>query len=207
MSQLSKSRDMKVLELLEKHRYCTTWQVAQALFANIKSPKQRLEKAGYRLKVLHDHKLINRMRIPGQHYIYTVKEPKYTHLVNHYLTIMDIWLALKAMTPSGSVLRHEVEIKFDGLVCDLWVEHSNNFRGMRQEYFIEVELASSGDVVDKIKRYEGLAWMRKASGQDMGAVTVVYDNQRTAMKLMGGNTFNVDLRVIYLQDFAKQWKW
>lgn len=184
---------------------CTTGQVAEVLFSNIKDPRWRLQKAAQRLRVLHNNGLCSRMRIPGQHFIYTVRGPKYNHLVNHYLVIVDIWMALEKIKPSGSVLRHEVEIKFDDLVCDLWVEHINNFRGVKQEYFVEVELASSGDIVEKIKRYEALAWRRKVDNLDCKLI-IVYENQRTKRNIDVYKT-GLDLKAIFIEDFAKEWKW
>ena len=205
MSQLSKSRDMRVLELLEKHKYCTTGQVAEVLFSNIKDPRWRLQKAAQRLRVLHNNGLCSRMRIPGQHFIYTVRGPKYNHLVNHYLTAMDVWLTLVRTAPKDSRLKHEVEMKFDDLVCDLWAEYSNPWLSIKQEYFFEIEIASTGDPVEKIRRYESLAWRRSIEKLDCRLI-IIYDNQRTKRKIDAYKT-SLNLKVIFLEDFEKEWKW
>lgn len=197
------SRDSRLLAGLEKWRYMTTAQAAELYFKTIKNPAQRHNKARERLKKLHDRGLCYRMRIPGEHYIYSLSNKGYNHKVQHYLALVEVWLQLQTIKPSGTVLTCESEVRIDDLIIDLWVEAKNNFRNETRNYFIEVELNSSGDIKEKFFKYEALLWRRKRDFNQSGILVIA-----TSKKLSGLSTESgISLKVVRLNNLAEDWQW
>lgn len=200
------SRDSRVLDGLERWRYATSAQIAEMYFKTVKNPQFRQQKANERLKKLYDRGFCHRMRVPGENYIYSLKSGTYHHKIPHYLSLVDVWVTLNKLRPSGANLSSQIEVKFEGLVCDLWIEHTNSFKGEKKEYFIEVELNSSGDIVQKIKKYEALFWARNMENKPNSVLVLLYKNKRTVSQLEG-HTFDLPLKVIALERLESEWTW
>jgi hypothetical protein len=179
MLSATQTRDARLLALLEKHRYMTTHQAAALLFdKTIKSKVQSQKKASERLKTLYKIGLIPaRYRIPQQPYIYAAKKGEYNHLVQHYLTIVDVWIELVNARPSGVTLYSEVEMQFDDVRTDLYVEYINSFTNDKRQYFIEIERNNSANLQEKVGRYYGLFLGRHNPGDRL----VFVCNQRRTL--------------------------
>jgi hypothetical protein len=75
---MAEVRDQKLLEGVIKHKYIMPEQAAELFFTSIKNPEYRTKKAAARLLKLYRYKLLNRFRVPGEPYIYTVTGTKYS---------------------------------------------------------------------------------------------------------------------------------
>lgn len=168
-------RDKRLLEGIEMHHYMSSDQAAEMYFQAIKDPKQRKAKASARLLKLYKNRLVNRARYPGDPYVYFIQGGKYSHKMNHYLAITDVFLQVRDCFPAGSHISYEIEYQQGAVTTDLFIKYSNEFRGEKQNYWFEVELDSSGDIIEKVKRYEML--------ETEGKLFIVYKHPRTASKL------------------------
>jgi len=210
MQQYGKNRDLKILEGLEKFRYMNTNQIAELYFSTVKRQDFKIKKTCERMKKMFDRGYVQRFRFPSEPYIFTVHGNKYNRQIGHYLMIVDCWIVLRVECPSGGVLRYEVEVK-DGdkdnnVQTDLVIEYINNFRGEKKIYWIEVENESNGDIVEKVKKYEGLVWEKKINSKVIGELVIVYKNKRTLNKLEG-NIFDIRYRVIHISELKEKWEW
>ncbi|MEN6349356.1 MAG: hypothetical protein ABFD08_08185 [Syntrophomonas sp.] len=190
-------RDMKILDGIELHRYMNTDQVAELYFQTIKDSGQRRKKAAARLLKLYQHKLVNRTRYPGEPYIYFVRGGKYSHKIQHYMTITDVLLQLKSLLPAGARLTYDIEVSQGDLITDLVLRFVNEFRKERSTYWIEVELESTGDIVEKVMKYEDL--------EQEGTLVVVYKHSRTASRLKQ-EQFALPVQLLPLGDIKAQFK-
>lgn len=179
MKSLAKSRDMKVMDGLETFRYMRSDQIADIYFTSIKKRDHRIKKVSERMKRLHSLGYVQRMRFPGEPYIYTLSGSAYNNKIQHYLTVVDVYITPQKLRPSGSVLRFETETKFSDLICDLWVEYRNEFRQEKKEFFIEVELNSSGDILEKIEKYQRLFRHRSHETERGIYLYILYSKIRT----------------------------
>ena len=170
------TRDMKVLEGIEKHKYLRTDQAAELYFQAIKDPVQRVSKARTRLLMLHRQKLLKRARFPGEHFIYFTHGNTRSHKMNHYITITDIFLQLKKNFPASSNIDYDIEVKHGDIITDLVIDYKNEFREEHARYYVEVELDSSGDVEAKIRAYEEVL-------DQQDKLVVVCKHHRTAAKI------------------------
>lgn len=206
MRNLAKNRDMKVLQGIEKHKYLRSDQIADMYFTTIKSRDHRIKKTAERLKKLYDKGLVQRMRFPSEPYIYHVNGSTFTHKLMHYLTIADVWLTLQEIKPAGSVLRYEVEKDFGNVITDLYIEFSNEFRGERKQMFIEIELDSSGDILDKLNKYAFLFRTRKRDNISGDVLYVLHKKKAIGDKLEG-YAGNIDLKVLDIREIKSKWVW
>lgn len=205
MRATGQSRDARLLSALEKYRYMTTLQAAELYFKTIKKSDQRLKKANDRLKTLYDRGLCHRMRIPNEYFIYTLQNKGYNHKVQHYLAIVDIWIKLLQLRPSGVALYSKVESRqHHNIITDLHIEYSNEFRKERRDYFIEVELESSGDIKDKCKKYEVLEWARRDDNKPPCVLCIIYKNKSTVSEIEG---LEFDIPVKCYPISLEGWKW
>jgi hypothetical protein len=206
MQAYGKSRDIKVLEGLDGFRYMTTPQIAALYFTTIKKQEFRIKKTCERMKRMFDRGYVQRFRFPSEPYIFTTGGNKYNRQIQHYLMIVDCWITLQKLRPSGGSLNYQVEIKQDGVQTDLAVEYTNNFRGEKKLYWIEVENESTGDITEKIKNYEGLQWSRQVNNLPAGALVIVYKKRATLAKLQGVS-FEMPVKLIHFSEFAEKWEW
>jgi hypothetical protein len=205
MRATGQSRDARLLSALEKFRYLTTQQAAGLYFANIKDEGQRLKKASERLRKLYQRGLCYRMRIPNEYFIYSLKNTGYTHKVQHYLAIVDIWIKLIQLRPTGASIYSQVE-KGQGhdIITDLHIDYRNEFKQERREYFIEVELNSSGDIREKIKKYEALAWARQDENKAPCSLCIV-TNKKGLYAEIEGLEWELPVKVYPLS--LAGWEW
>jgi hypothetical protein len=170
------------------------------------NPEQRLKKASERLKRMYDRGYVQRFRFPSEPFIFTAKGNKYSQRIQHFLMIVDTWIALRKLKPSGSVLTCEIEIKQENVITDLVVEYRNNFRQENKIYWIEVENESTGDILEKIKSYEALAYARRVYNLPPGVLCIVYKKNST-MKALGNYTGECEFRVVSYKNFEREWTW
>ena len=206
MQAYGKSRDLKVLEGLDGFRYMTTPQIATLYFQTIKREDFRIKKTCERMKRMYDRGYVQRFRFPSEPYIFTVAGNKYNRQIQHYLMIVDCWITLNKLRPSGGSLSYQVEVKQEGLQTDLVVEYVNNFRGDKKLYWIEVENESTGDIVEKVQGYEGLQWSRQVNNLPEGVLVIVYKKKSTLTKLEGVS-FELPVKLIHFSEFEQEWKW
>lgn len=208
MQAYGQSRDLKVLEGLDTFRYMTTPQIAALHFTTIKRQDFRLKKTCERMKRMHDRGYVQRFRFPSEPYIWTVRGNKFNRQIQHYLMIVDCWIALTKLRPSGASLSCQVEIKQGDLQTDLIVDYTNNFRTPPEKrlYWIEVENESTGDIVEKVNKYDVLAWEREAQSLPVGRLVVVYKNKRIyeALRTYAGE---LKLSLIHYSEFEERWVW
>jgi len=205
MQALGRSRDMKVLAGLEKFRYLNTPQIAELYFQSVKDPSQRIKKASERMKIMFTRGYVQRFRFPGEPFIFTTKGNKYSSKIQHYMMIANCWIALQKLK-SGSVISCEVEVQQENVITDLIVNYKNNFRNEEKIYWLEVENNSSGDIFEKIEKYEGLQWILRQEKKQEGILCIVAGKDSTLRKLeacKNGKTF----RVYSYQTFEQDWKW
>lgn len=208
MHDFGKSRDRKVLEGIEKFKYMNTNQIASLYFINIKNEYQRLQKASTRLKVMYDRGYVKRYRFPSEPYIYTLTGGKYTNRLQHYLTIVDIWIELQKIIPSGCYINCETEIKQGNVVTDLAIYFKNNFKNEHKEYYIEVEINSNSDILEKLSKYKMLLWKLDLDNENTKyEVIILCKHKRTinriAKEYLQGEPFYYYL----LSEFPACWTW
>lgn len=206
MRDYCKNRDMQVLEGLEQFRYMTTPQIADLYFNGIKKQKLRNKKTSERMKRMYDRGYVQRFRFPSEPFIFTVKGNKFSPQIQHNLMRTEIWVQLQKLKPSGSVLSCEVEYPQGELITDLVVEYKNNFREAHKLFWFEIENRSGGDILEKVKKYEGLAWLRRVEKQMPGSLYIIYNKKATARQI-NGNTFGLPVTTIHYSEFAQKWKW
>ena len=206
MKAVGVSRDMKVLEGLEKFRYLNTNQIAELYFANIKDPKQRTKKASERMKKMFDRGYIQRFRFPSEPYIFTTKGSKFSSKIQHFMLIADCWIMLNKIRPAGSVLNCEVKFPQGDLITDLVIEYKNNFRNEHKIYWLEVENNSSGDILEKVKKYSLLQWTMRREKQAEGHLCVVAVKDST-MRQLEAYKGEVTLKAYRYQELEQEWKW
>ena len=206
MNTLARSRDMKILDGLEKFKYMRSDQIAEIYFTTIKKRDHRIKKTSERMKRLHAMEFVKRMRFPGEPYIYTIGGTAYNNKILHYLAVVDVYIALNKLKPSGSVLYFEPEIKFEDVICDLWVEHKNGFNNKHKEYFVEVELNSSGDISEKVQKYTRLFRHREREGKSGDQLYIIFNKERTGKQITASGN-NMALKLIPLGSLETEWTW
>jgi len=209
MKDFARARDRRVLEGLEEFRYMRSDQIAELYFANIKNSTQRTNKVSERMKKLLGQGLVKRFRYGCEPFIYTIDGVSNTNKHLHYLTVVEVMIELKKQQkklPAGSVLRWESEVKFDDIICDLHIEYRNGFRGERKDYFIEVELNSSGDVLQKLDKYRRLFRARRREGAAGDCLYVLCSKVSTVGKI---ERAELDMPVVamLLSDLPTGWTW
>lgn len=193
------ARDLRLLEGIEKHRYLRADQAAELFFQSVRNIDQRRKKAAARLLVLHRAHLVQRTRYPGDPYIYFTKGNRYSHKLRHYLAITDVLLRIRALAPASSKIEYEIEASLgSGVITDLVIRYRNEFRKAQQTYYIETELDSSGDIIEKIQKYEEL-------DLEDSTVVVIAKHRRTQEKLQG-QRFIIPVRCIDLASIETSWQ-
>lgn len=190
-------RDLKVLEGVEKHRYLRVDQAAELYFQTVRNPDQRRKKAAARLLVLHRAKLVQRTRYPGDPYIYYIQGNRYSHKLQHYLAITDVLLQIKDLAPASSKLDYDIEVTQGNIITDLVINYRNEFRQEKKTYYVEVELNSSGDILEKIRKYEELDF-------DNSVLVIIHKHRRTVEKIQS-NKYIIPVRCVDLARIADQW--
>lgn len=198
MRAIARARDQKLLDGVIKHKYLIPEQAAELFFTNIKNSEYRKKKAAARLLTLHRHKLINRFRVPGDPFIYTANGSKYSTKMVHFLAITDVLLEIRKLLPSSSSFDYEIEYRHHNVVTDLYISYSNGFRGESGEYFIEVELESSGDIMEKIQKYERILEKEK--------LIIVCKHHRLVERIRSEDYY-IPVQAIDLPYIKEQWAW
>ena len=206
MQNYGKSRDSKILEGLNKFQYMNTPQIASLYFTNIKNPFQRKQKTSERMKKMFDRGYVNRFKFPSEPFIFTTKGNKYNTRIQHYMMMVDCWIALQQLRPSGGVLTCETEVKQDNLITDLVVHYKNNFTNKNNLYYLEIENESTGDIIEKVHKYESLTWSLKADSQQVGNLVIVYKKQAVKNKIES-QQFEIPVKTIHISQFSQQWEW
>jgi hypothetical protein len=206
MQTYGKSRDLKILQGIEDFRYMNTNQIAELYFTTIKKQDHKIKKTCERMKRMFDRGYVQRFRFPSEPYIFTIKGNKFSNRIQHSLMIVDTWITLKKLCPSGVVLNYEVEVKQDNLQTDLVVEYKNNFTNDKRLYWIEVENESNADILEKCKNYESLAWRRRIEGETDGQLCIIY-LKRSIQSKLEGSKFDVPIKAIHFSELEEKWKW
>lgn len=158
MRAIAQSRDQKLLDGIIKHKYLRTDQAAEIYFSNIKDPHQRRQKASTRLLRLYQRHLVQRFQFPGEPFIYTCSGTKYSPKIHHYMAINDVLIQFLSLVPNGSRLEYEIEHPLgENITADINARYTNEFRGIRRNIYIEVELENTADIQAKITKYEEYA--------------------------------------------------
>jgi hypothetical protein len=206
MREYGKSRDEKILAGLEKFNYMRSDQIADIYFQSVKEPESRLKKTSERMRKMHARGYVQRFRFPSEPFIYTIAGNKYNTKINHYLAVVDVWRTLRGLKPSGGNLYCEVERKEENIITDLFIEYTNHFTGIKKEYYIEVELDSKGDILEKLEKYEALFWLRKARKQPEGYLCIIYKNKRTWGKIEAYEG-EIPINILHLSEVRDKWTW
>lgn len=206
MRDFAVSRDRKVLDGLDTFRYLRSDQIADLYFTTIKDSGQRCKKTSERMRKMFVAGYVKRFRLGCEPFIYTVAGSQGSDKIQHYLAIADVMIALQRIKPAGSILNFDIEIKFDDLICDLWVSYRNEFRREQKEYFIEVELNSTGDVLQKIERYRRLLRARKHESKADDELYVLCRKNAVQRKIEGAE-FDFPVKALPLMEFEKGWQW
>lgn len=214
--QCGKNRNYEILEGLEKFHYLTTNQIAELYFQKnntndkigIINPTQRIQKTTDTMNKLFKKGFVNRYRFPPEPYVYYLKTSKFTTHINHYLMIVNCWILLNKLKPLDTTLTCKVQTKQeDILITDLLVHKitKNQFRSDEKVYFLEIENKSTGDIIQKIKQYEQLFWIRETNKDIPNILTIVFAD-RIPKKLININ-FNCPVILTTFNDFKNDWKW
>jgi hypothetical protein len=206
MQNYGKSRDNKILEGLNKFQYMNTPQISQLYFQTIKDPFQRKQKTSERMKKMFDRGYIQRFKFPSEPFIFTIKGNKYNTRIQHYMMMVDCWIYLQANKPSGGIITCEVEIKQDELITDLIIHYKNNFVFKDNYYYLEIENESTGDIIEKIHKYESLIWSLQSDNKPFGQLIIVYKKQSVKNKIESVS-FEIPVKTIHISEFIQKWEW
>lgn len=207
MNDYGKSRDSKILEGLDKFHYMNTNQIAELYFKpTIADPFQRKQKTSERMKKMFDRGYVQRFRFPSEPFIFTTKGNKYNTRIQHYMMIVDCWISLQELKSSGSILSCEAESKQADIITDLVVHSKNNFRKEEKIYYLEIENESTGDIIEKVRKYEALAWEQKADNQIVGQLVIVHKKQSLPKKIES-QCFEIPIKLIPFLEFSQRWEW
>jgi len=206
MKDYGASRDNKILEGLNKFQYMNTPQIATLYFTTIKDPFQRQQKTSERMKKMFDRGYVQRFKFPSEPFIFTTKGNKYNTRIQHYMMMVDVWISLQQLRPSGGNLTCEVEVKQDNIITDLIIHYKNNFINKDNLYYIEIENESTGDIIEKIRKYESLIWLLKADNKQIGNLVIVYKKQSILNKIES-EKFEIPIKVINISEFSQKWIW
>lgn len=205
MREYGKSRDERILVGLDKFRYMRSDQIADIYFQSVKNPESKLKKTSERMRKMHEKGYVQRFRFPSEPFIYTIAGNKYSTKINHYLAIVDVWRKLVSLKPYGGSIYCLVERKEENVITDLYVEYTNNLANIKKEYFIEVELDSAGDVLEKVQNYEALFWSRRIKGKPEGCLYILYKHKRTLGKLEA-HKGEIEFKALHLSEMDA-WIW
>jgi len=206
MKDFARARDMRIMEGLESFRYMRSDQIAEMYFTSIKKKDQRIKKTSERMKKLFTRGFVKRFRYGCEPFIYTIDGVANTNKHIHYLTVVEVLIQLQKLKPAGSALRWETEVKFDDIICDLHLEYRNEFRKEKKEYFIEVELNSSGDVMQKIEKYRRLFRARKRGGKEDCRLCILCSKIAVVGKIERAE-LDIPVKAILLSDLSAVWTW
>lgn len=209
MRDFGAARDLRVLDGLETYKYMRTDQIAELYFTTIQDKGQRIKKCNDKMRKLFLKGFVKRFRVGCEPYIYTVDNSSFSNKVIHYLTVVDVIIELQELKknlPASSVLRWEAEEKIDDLICDLHLTYNNQFRHEEKDYFIEVELNSSGDVIQKINKYMRLFRSRRREGEKDDQLVVLCSKIHDVAKIKQAR-FDFPVKSMLIKDLGKKWTW
>jgi len=197
---LTQSRDTKLLEGIEKHKYLRTDQAAELFFKDIKNKQQRARKAATRLLNLYKGKMVKRFRFPGTSFIYTTSGTRYSTKMIHYFSITDVLIEIFTKLPSQTHTDYEIEFRQENVITDLYLTYNNEFRKLSGELYIEVELENSTDILEKIAKYEILL-----ADQDNTQLIIVCKHKRVLDRIKA-HEFDIPVKAIDLRFIGEQFK-
>lgn len=120
--------------------------------------------------------------------------------------MVDCWICLQQLRPSGGILTCETEVKQEDLITDLVVHYKNNFTNKNNLYYLEVENESTGDIIEKIHKYESLIWSLKADNKQYGQLVIIYKKQSVQNKIET-NKFEIPVKTIHISQLLHKWEW
>lgn len=82
----------------------------------------------------------------------------------------------------------------------------NNFRDEGKIYFIEVELNSSGDIKEKLYKYEALFWRLTKSLPCPYTLGIIYDRKPHDGANISSES-NIDFKSYDLGNLSAEWQW
>lgn len=214
LTKFGKTRNYEILSGLEKFHYLTTNQIAELYFqkdsdnnTGISNPLQRTQKTTEVMKKLYKQGFINRYRFPPEPYVFYSKSTKYTTHIGHYLTIASCWIILNKLIPLDTTLTCEVEYKQDNIITDLFIHKitKNQFRHDEKYYYLEIENKSTADILEKIKQYETLAWIKQMNNEPIGILNIIFAGN--IPKKITNTQFNFPVNLISFNNLEVSWKW
>lgn len=150
---------------------------------------------------------VQRMRFPNEPYIYTLDKPHYSHKLNHYLMLVDVWITIRDMAPGQSKLTCEPEKHFESVITDLYIEYRNDFRKESAQYFVEVELDSSNTIKDKVMRYAVTLYNRQSEGYRNDRLVILHKKKISPQEVTGLDRLKFDVQFIPLGELTAKWIW
>lgn len=154
-------RDKEILGLIERLQALDTEQVRVLVFGGM---AQGRRKAQERLKVLFDRGKLNRWR-PGPEcqYIYFTgkKHGRLEHLIA--LNWVYCWM-VKSVKSWEEVTRWDYEQDYGSLQADAFCVVRNTVTGKIRFWFVELDRAESGNLFDKVKKYNDLYESERYAG-------------------------------------------
>ncbi|MCL5289781.1 MAG: replication-relaxation family protein [Firmicutes bacterium] len=154
-------RDRNICSLIEARQALDTEQVRVIVFPGMKCGRR---KAQERLKALHDRGRLNRWRPgPESPYIYYVgkKHGRIEHLVA--LNWVYVWM-VKSVKSWEEITRWDYEQDYGILQADAFCMVRNTVTNKLRMWFVELDRAESGNLFDKVRKYNDLYRDEKYSG-------------------------------------------
>lgn len=146
-------RDNEICRLIERLQALDTEQVRALIFAGQKHGRR---KAQERLKALHDRGRLNRWRpAPEAPYTYFAgkKHGRLEHLIA--LNWVYCWMA-RSVKSWEEIYRWDYEQDYGILQADAFAVIRNTVTGKLRFWFVELDRAESGNLFDKVKKYNEL---------------------------------------------------
>ncbi|HBV97800.1 MAG: hypothetical protein JL50_02835 [Peptococcaceae bacterium BICA1-7] len=154
-------RDNEICRLIEKLQALDTEQVSVLIFSGQKHGRR---KAQERLKVLFDRGRLKRWRAaPESPYIYFTgkKHGRMDHLVA--LNWVYVWM-VRSVKSWEEVYRWDTEQDYGVLQADAFCAIRNTVTGKLRFWFVELDRAESGNLFDKVAKYNSLYDSEKYAG-------------------------------------------
>lgn len=79
-------------------------------------------------------------------------------------------------------------------------------RKSKHNFCVEIDFTSSGDILEKIKKYEALNWLRKAKNKTPICLCVAYKKKATRERIEG-YTGELMISLYHIEEVAEKWKW
>lgn len=146
-------RDKQILRAIEKNICLNTEQISALFFPGIKNPQRMAQK---RLLSLYKNKRVKRGRdsFAEPCYYFLDKKPgQLDHLLN--INWVYVWL-LKKMQSWEELSNFDLEVAFPSCRADAFAGIKNTITGETRFYFVEMDIAESGNSFDKVANYNNL---------------------------------------------------